>query len=224
MSLSIIVPVLDEASLLPEAMQRLVPLVARGVEVIVVDGGSADGSAELAERPGVRVIRARRGRAQQMNAGAEIARGDILLFLHADSALPETAVDTVCGALAGGAGVWGRFDVALRNAGPLLRLVARLINLRSRLSGIATGDQAMFVSAQAFTAAGGFPDQPLMEDIELSKRLLRLSRPACLRERVVTSARRWETHGVLRTILLMWRLRWQYWRGRPAEQLARDYR
>lgn len=224
MAVSIIVPVLDEASLLPEAMQRLTPLVARGVEVIVVDGGSADGSAELAERPGVRVIRARRGRATQMNAGAEFARGDTLLFLHADTALPETAVAALCGALAGGEEVWGRFDVALRNAGPLLRLVARLINLRSRLSGIATGDQAMFVSARAFAAAGGFPDQPLMEDIELSKRLLRLSRPACLRERVVTSARRWETHGVLRTILLMWRLRWQYWRGRPAEQLARDYR
>lgn len=224
MSLSIIVPVLDEARLLPEALQRLAPLVARGVEVIVVDGGSTDGSAELAERTGVRVVRAHRGRAQQMNAGAEIARGDILLFLHADTALPETAVAAVCGALAGSAGVWGRFDVALRNAGPLLRLVARLINLRSRLSGIATGDQAIFVSAEAFAAAGGFPDQPLMEDIELSKRLLRLSRPACLRERVVTSARRWERHGVLRTILLMWRLRWQYWRGRPAELLARDYR
>ena len=222
--LSVIVPVLDEAALLPEALPPLVALAASGAEVIVVDGGSSDGSAELVEKAGIRVIRSRRGRAAQMNAGAAVARGDVLLFLHADTELPPSAVAAVGTALHDSGRAWGRFDVALRDADALLRLVARLINLRSRLTGIATGDQAIFATARSFAEVGGFPDQPLMEDIELSRRLLRLSRPACMRERVITSARRWRTHGTLQTVLLMWRLRWQYWRGRPAEQLAREYR
>lgn len=223
MTLSIIIPVLNEAALLPDALLRLAPLAVRGVEVIVVDGGSTDGSAELAELAGVRLLRTQRGRAIQMNAGAQVARGDILLFLHADTMLPPAAVDRVLAALRDGARVWGRFDVALPGAGPVLALTAWLISRRSRLTGIASGDQAMFVTRRAFRALGGFPDQPLMEDIELSRRLLQRSHPACLRDRVITSTRRWTSHGTLRTILLMWRLRWLYWRGRPAEELAREY-
>jgi rSAM/selenodomain-associated transferase 2 len=224
MPLSIIIPVLNEAALLPETLRRLAPVAALGIEVIVVDGGSSDGSPEIAARAGARLLRTHRGRAIQMNVGAQAARGDTLLFLHADTELPLAAVDRIYAALQDGRRAWGRFDVAIRGAGPVLSLVARLINLRSRLTGIATGDQAMFVTARTFLAVGGFPDQPLMEDIELSRRLLPHSRPACLRERVITSARRWEARGTLRTILLMWRLRWQYWRGRSAEDLARDYR
>lgn len=224
MPLSIIIPVLNEAALLPETLRRLAPVAARGIEVIVVDGGSSDGSPEIAARAGARLLRTHRGRAIQMNVGAQVARGDTLLFLHADTELPPVAVDRIYAALQDGRRAWGRFDVAIRGAGPVLSLVARLINLRSRLTGIATGDQAMFVTARTFLAVGGFPDQPLMEDIELSRRLLPHSRPACLHERVTTSARRWEARGTLRTILLMWRLRWQYWRGRSAEELARDYR
>jgi rSAM/selenodomain-associated transferase 2 len=224
MPLSIVIPVLNEAMMLPDALRRLAPLTARGVEVIVVDGGSTDDSAEIAIRAGMRLLRAPRGRAIQMNVGARYARGDVLLFLHADTELPHAAVDRVLAALRDGRHVWGRFDVAIRDGGPVLRIVALLMNLRSRLTGIATGDQAMFVTHRAFRSVNGFPMQPLMEDVELSKRLLAHSHPASLRDRVVTSARRWATRGTWRTILLMWRLRWQYWRGRPAEELAREYR
>ncbi|MEX1994742.1 MAG: TIGR04283 family arsenosugar biosynthesis glycosyltransferase [Steroidobacteraceae bacterium] len=224
MQISIIIPVLNEAVLLPEALRRLGPFAVRGAEIIVVDGGSSDGSAQIAGQAGLRVLRTQRGRARQMNAGAAAAHGDVYLFLHADTTLPADALDRVQEALREGARAWGRFDVALEGDGVVLALVAWLINLRSRLTGIATGDQAMFVTRRAFRALGGFPDQPLMEDVELSRRLLSRSRPACLRERVVTSARRWQDRGTLRTILLMWRLRWLYWRGRPADELVREYR
>jgi rSAM/selenodomain-associated transferase 2 len=157
-----------------------------------------------------------------MNAGAAASAGDALLFLHADTRLPEGAVALVETALR--ARPWGRFDVRIAGRPWTLRLVAALMNLRSRVTGIATGDQALFVSSASFAAAGGYPDQPLMEDIELSKLLKRLSRPACLRARVVTSGRRWEEDGVWRTILLMWRMRFDYWRGVPPERLAQRYR
>jgi len=147
----------------------------------------------------------------------------VLLFLHADTLLPEGADVSVLDAVAAGAG-WGRFDVRITGGPPLLRLVAALMNLRSRWSGIATGDQALFVQRRLFENLGGFPDQPLMEDVELSRRLRTLSAPACLRRRVVTSGRRWENRGVWRTVFLMWRLRWRYWRGESPEALARAYR
>jgi rSAM/selenodomain-associated transferase 2 len=159
-----------------------------------------------------------------MNAGARAARGDTLLFLHADTQLPAAAVPLIEGALAGPARCWGRFDVCIAGQARMLRVVAWCMNWRSRLSGIATGDQAMFVTRGAFEAVSGFPDQALMEDIELSRRLGRLSRPYCIAHCVTTSGRRWETRGVWRTIVLMWRLRWDYWRGVPASQLARGYR
>jgi rSAM/selenodomain-associated transferase 2 len=224
MKLSIIVPLLNEAQELPGLLGRLSPLIRNGSEVIVVDGGSDDGSAHIAERAGFIVVRTAKGRARQMNAGAALASGDVLLFLHADTQLPDAAEIAITQRLADNRQVWGRFDVHISGRSPMLPVVSHLMNLRSRLTGIATGDQAMFVTRYAFNAVGGFPDQPLMEDIELSKRLLALSRPACITRCVTTSGRRWETRGVWRTILLMWRLRWDYWRGVPAQKLAEAYR
>lgn len=224
MKLSIIVPVLNEAQGLPSLLEQLLPLVRAGVEVIIADGGSEDDSALLAERAGFSVVHAARGRARQMNAGAAVAAGEVLLFLHADTRLPECAARLVENALAGDRSVWGRFNVRITGHAFMLRVVSGLMNLRSRWSGIATGDQALFVTRAAFETVGGFPDQPMMEDIELSRRLLNLSRPACIARRVTTSGRRWETRGVWRTIFLMWRLRWAYWRGTPASELAEAYR
>ena len=222
--LSVVLPVLNEAAGLGAALQALAPLRARGAEIIVADGGSSDHSAALALAGGAHLVHAPRGRALQMNAGAAQATGDVLLFLHADTVLPEGADALVSEALASGAKVWGRFDVRITGRPRMLRLVAALMNLRSRLTGIATGDQSMFMTRAAFEAVGGFPAQPLMEDIEMSRRLLRLSRPACLRARVQTSGRRWESRGVWRTVLLMWRLRFAYWRGAAPERLAELYR
>ena len=220
---TIVVPALDEAGDIEAALQALAPLRARGAEVIVVDGGSADGTAQLAKPLADRVLVSPRGRARQMNAGAAAARGDVLLFLHADTRLPEAADAALHQAVARGA-AWGRFDVQIDGRPRMLRLVAALMNQRSRLTGIATGDQAIFVRCDLFQRIGGFPDQPLMEDIEISRRLRALARPCCLRQRVVTSGRRWESRGVWRTIFLMWRLRWRYWRGESAQTLAEAYR
>ncbi len=222
---SIIVPVLNEAATLGDALRALAGWRSEGAEVIVVDGGGADSHhatraacADLADA----VLLAPRGRARQMNAGAARAQGDALLFLHADTRLPADAPAALQSALQGHA--WGRFDVLIDGASPLLPVIAGFMNLRSRLTGIATGDQAIFVTRAAFDAAGGFPDQPLMEDIELSRRLRRAGPPACLRLRVRTSGRRWDEFGVWRTMALMWRLRWCYWRGAKAEDLAGLYR
>jgi rSAM/selenodomain-associated transferase 2 len=221
--LSIVVPVLDEAASIEAALAALAPLRARGHQLIVVDGGSSDNTRTLAAPLADLLIDGPRGRALQMNAGAARAVGQVLLFLHADTLLPAGADLAVLQAVADGA-AWGRFDVRIIGRAPLLRLVALLMNQRSRLTGIATGDQAMFVRADLFRRLGGFADQPLMEDIELSRRLRAVARPACLRQRAQTSGRRWESKGVWRTIWLMWRLRWRYWRGAAPEALARDYR
>jgi rSAM/selenodomain-associated transferase 2 len=222
MRLSIILPALDEAAGIQATLAPLQSLRALGHEVIVVDGGSGDGTPILAAPLADRVLTAPRGRARQMNAGAALAQGEALVFLHSDTRLPEGAAALIAAALRQRR--WGRFDVSIVGRPWVLRVVASLMNLRSRLTRIATGDQALFVERAAFAALGGFPDQPLMEDIELSKRLKRLSPPACLRERVLTSGRRWETQGPWRTILLMWRLRIDYWRGVSAESLAGRYR
>ncbi|MDG5977289.1 glycosyl transferase family protein [Hydrogenophaga taeniospiralis CCUG 15921] len=224
MRFSIIVPMFNEASGLPGLLARLSVLTRQGCEVLIVDGGSDDGSVELVECAGFRVLASPKGRARQMNLGAARATGDVLLFLHADTLLPEGALTTVRQTMLKTAALWGRFDVLIDGAHPMLRVIARLMNLRSRWTGIATGDQAIFVIRKAFEAVGGYPDQPLMEDIELSQRLRALARPACIHTPVLTSGRRWESRGVWRTILLMWRLRWAYWRGTPAEQLAQRYR
>jgi len=222
--LSIIVPMLDEASTLGDLLTDLLPYQRRGCEVILVDGGSRDGSPHLARCAGFTVLDATRGRARQMNKGAAAATGQVLLFLHADTQLPKEADALIAQALQACNRTWGRFDVCISGRPLMLKVVARMINLRSRLSGIATGDQAMFVCANSFAQVGGFPDQPLMEDIELSRRLKRLSRPACLSARVITSGRRWESRGVWRTIVLMWKLRLAYWLGATPDQLAKAYR
>ena len=221
--LSIVMPTLNEADGIAATLHALQPLRGRGVELVLADGGSSDATVRLAAPLADGVFDAPRGRAAQMNAGAEAARGQVLLFLHADTRLPADADGAVLRAIAGGA-AWGRFDVRIDGRPWMLRVVAALMNRRSRWTGIATGDQAIFVTRDAFERIGGFPPQPLMEDIELSRRLKRLARPACLRERVVTSGRRWEQRGVWRTIVLMWRLRWRYWRGESAARLAEAYR
>lgn len=220
--IAVIVPVLNEATGLPELMARLQRLQHDGAEVVLVDGGSSDNSVSLAEKAGLPVSRSERGRALQMNTGAASSSADVFVFLHADTVLPPAALSAIQAGLQGTT-CWGRFDVAIAGRSSLLPVVAWMMNWRSRLSGIATGDQAIFMTRQAFEKIGGFPAQPLMEDIEASRRLKALSRPVCLRDTVITSGRRWDTHGAWRTIILMWRLRWAYWRGRPASELAAAY-
>src|SRR5579863_6971464 len=171
--LTIVLPVLNEAAIIVAALQALAPLRARGAEVIVADGGSRDGTAALAEPLADRVITVARGRGAPMNAGSALGTGDALLFLHADTALPDNADRLIETALT--RRVWGRFDLRIAGRHPLLAIVARMINWRSRLTGIATGDQAIFVTRAAFQAVGGFPELPLMEDIAISRRLKRLS-------------------------------------------------
>ncbi len=220
MALSIIVPMLNEAAALPGLLAQLARWRTCGCEVVVVDGGSTDGSAAMARAAGFTVVDAERGRARQMNAGATAAGGAVLLFLHADTQLPADADVAVGAALGDDRCDWGRFDVRITGRSPMLRVVATLMNLRSRLTGIATGDQAMFVRREAFDAVGGFPLQPLMEDIELSRRLLRRARPACLRARVITSGRRWEQRGTRKTVVMTWGVRWGECEGAPDAQVV----
>jgi rSAM/selenodomain-associated transferase 2 len=222
-SLSIVVPVLDEAAEIAATLGDLAGLRQRGAEIIVVDGGSRDATRSLAAAYADRVIDAPRGRALQMNAGARAARGATLLFLHADTRLPREALDAIASGLESSGHEWGRFDVEISGGGAMLAVVAFMMNARSRLTGIATGDQAIFVRRAAFADSGGFPEIALMEDVALSKVLKRRSPPLCLRERVVTSGRRWQRHGILRTIVLMWRLRLAFALGADPRRLARRY-
>ncbi|WP_260851344.1 TIGR04283 family arsenosugar biosynthesis glycosyltransferase [Halomonas sp. C22] len=223
---TLIIPMLNEAASIRTTLMRLQPLRSQGVEVLVVDGGSRDASVALATPLADAVLESPPGRARQMNLGARQAQAPLLLFLHADTHLPQghepRAIDALCQALLHRH--WGRFDIRLAGKSRWLPFVAALMNRRSRLSGIATGDQGLFVRRETFFALGGFPDQPLMEDIELSKRLKAYSPPACLPHKVVSSGRRWDQQGAWTTICLMWRLRYRYWRGVSATQLAKEYR
>jgi rSAM/selenodomain-associated transferase 2 len=222
-NLSIIMPVFDEAAGIADALTALAPLRTRGTEVIVVDGGSRDRTVEFARPLADQLIMAPRGRGMQMNAGAATATGDVLVFLHADTRLPPDADRMVLDGLAASSRQWGRFDVRIAGGSLLLPTVAAFMNWRSRATGIATGDQAMFVTRAAFTAAGGFPDIALMEDVELSRRLNRLGRPLCLAASVTTSGRRWDERGTIRTVLLMWSLRLAHFLGAEPAALARRY-
>ena len=236
MQLSIIVPVFNEVAAICRTLAFAVAATATDdaddaeTEIIVVDGGSSDATRAVVEafamqeRCRITVIESQRGRANQMNAGAAMAAGDVLLFLHADTLLPVGAGQAIIHGLREKSLVWGRFDVHIEGHARMLKVVAFCMNLRSRLTGIATGDQAIFVMRQTFVDADGFSVQPLMEDIALSRILKRRSAPLCLPDKVITSGRRWESNGVWRTILLMWTLRLQYWLGASPERLKRAYR
>ncbi len=227
--LTIVMPVLDEAAIIVAALAALAPLRTRGAEVIVVDGGSSDESVALARFGANRVLHGPRNRGAAMNAGAALGTGDVFIFLHADTTLPDNADRLIAAALSRRVFerrrlcCWGRFDLRIAGRHPLLALVARMINWRSRLTGIATGDQAIFVSREAFWSAGGFPDLPLMEDIALARKLKRLGRPQCIAAPAVTSGRRWDSHGLWYTIVLMWRLRLGYYLGVAPARLALAY-
>jgi rSAM/selenodomain-associated transferase 2 len=221
--LSIIIPARDEAVFITDVLSALQPLRAEGHEVIVVDGGSRDVTLLIGRLLADRAFVSRPGRALQMNAGAQRATGDVLLFLHADSVLPSDAAVAIARAVAAGA-TWGRFDVTIRGEAWVLKVVAAMMNLRSRLTGIATGDQGIFVDRALFDRVGGYAAIPLMEDIALSKTLKRVAgRPACLQSRITTSGRRWEARGPWRMIFTMWRLRLAYALGADPARLARDY-
>jgi len=221
MKLSIIIPVLDEAKGIVETLTALVPLRVRGVEVVVADGGSSDATVALARPLADIVIAAPRGRGSQMNAGGAASCGDVLLFLHADTRLPPDADILIRDGLAPSGHTWGRFDVHIDGAHWLFPVIAAAMNLRSRITGIATGDQAIFITRAAF--GSGFPDLPLMEDIAMTKRLKRIGPPLCITAPVITSGRRWEKHGVVRTVLRMWWLRFVYFLGANPVRLARSY-
>lgn len=221
--LSVIIPALNEAAAIVATLQALQPLRARGNEVIVVDGGSQDRTVELSRPLADRVILAGAGRATQMRAGAAAATGAVLWFLHADTIAPARADCLIIKALQQGRNGWGRFDLQLSQTRPLLKCVAWMMNQRSRLSGIVTGDQGLFVRQRLYTEVGGFPEIPLMEDIALSRELRRHGRPATIRQQLVTSPRRWLADGVLRTILRMWTLRLAYFLGVSPARLAAYY-
>ena len=227
MRLAVVVPVFNEGNAIESTLGRMQDLRKRGTRVIVVDGGSNDATAALAKPLADQVLQSPRGRAQQMNAGAKAAierGGDVLLFLHADSALPDAADRLIETALRTSGRVWGRFDVRIDAEEPMLKVVSTMMNWRSRLTGICTGDQAIFVTRQAFEQLAGFAPIALMEDIEFSKRAKSRSWPVAIRARVVTSGRRWQRHGIGRTIVLMWRFRLAYFFGADPQRLAQRYR
>lgn len=232
-TVSIIVPILNEANNLPHLFTHIAGLNPSLQQIILVDGGSNDDSFEWAQKfiadlnnsnqsaINWQVVQSQAGRARQMNKGASLATSDILLFLHADTELPTHAVADIQTAMQ--KSEWGRFNVKLNSRQPMLWVVSHMINLRSRLTSIATGDQAIFITRKLFEQVGGYPQQALMEDVELCKQLKAKSKPACLKTKVITSARRWEQHGTCRTILLMWQLRFDYWRGVSADNIKARY-
>jgi len=218
--ISIIVPTRNESETIAVT---LAPLREPGVlEVIVADGASRDDTREIAQSLADRVIEAPPGRARQMNAGAAAARGEIMLFLHADTIVPRGFAAAIVAACERAIG--GRFDVALDAEGLRFRIIETAINLRSRLSGLFTGDQGLFIRADVFRELGGYPDQPLLEDLALSRAMRRRGRVAALRERLRTSGRRWQRHGTVRTVALMWWIRGLYALGVSPKRLARLYR
>lgn len=222
MHFSIIIPVLNEAVSLPACLEALQPLRNR-TEIIVADGGSTDDTVKIAQRLADRVIRVNQGRALQMNAGAQQSKGNVLVFLHADTFLPDNALALIEQHMTQSGRQWGRFDILLRGRPVMLKLIAFMMNWRSRLTGIATGDQVIFAKRQAFFRVGGYPEIALMEDIALSKLLKTIGRPICLTEKVTSSGRRWETFGVFRTIILMWSLRLRYFFGADPSELTNLY-
>ncbi|WP_290649898.1 TIGR04283 family arsenosugar biosynthesis glycosyltransferase [Aquisalimonas sp.] len=223
MRISIVIPALNEADSIVDCLQPLQPARQTGHEVLLVDGGSTDDTREMAAPLVDRVLEGPRGRAVQMNHGARASSGDVLWFLHADTRVPEDAVEAIMEVFRGGRRAWGRFDVSLDAPGTAFRIIAWSMNWRSRLTGIATGDQGLFVSRRLFDSVGGFPELPLMEDIAMAQALRAKALPVCLRQRLITSARRWQDHGTWRTVLLMWRLRMAFFLGEDPAELHRRY-
>lgn len=222
--LSIVVPTLNESAQVKDTLRVLQLWRCQGVEVIVVDGGSSDGTLTLAEPLADQVLSSNKGRARQMNHGAVHARGSALLFLHADTRLTDEALHALRALIQENAEIWGRFDVRIDGPSPMFAIIAWCMNRRSRWTQISTGDQAQFFSRAIFYRIGKFPQQPLMEDIEISRRAKRLQAPVSLPVKITTSGRRWQQYGVWRTIGLMWCLRYRYWRGVSASVLAKAYR
>ena len=223
MHLSVVIPALNEATNIMATLAPLQAMRSRGVEVVLVDGGSTDATTQHAAPLVDRIVESARGRARQMNAGAKVATGDTLLFLHADSILPPDADALIGNGLQAASRAWGRFDVTIKGQHFFLPVVAWFMNHRSRLTGIATGDQGLFMTTAAFNAVGGFAEMPLMEDVAMCVALGKTSAPVCLKQKMVTSGRRWEKHGVWHTILLMWRLRLAYFFGADPAALHRSY-
>ncbi len=223
MKISIIIPVINEEINLASTLEYLQFIRQQGHEIVVVDGGSKDNSFMLAQEGADIVIASKSGRAIQMNSGAEVASGDVFLFLHADTILPDSVL-TLLEKIAQTEWYWGRFDVRLSSNKFVYRIIELLMNLRSRLSSIATGDQAIFISRSLFIKVGGFPEIALMEDIEISRCLRVIVKPICLKQKVITSSRRWETKGVIVTVLLMWKLRLYYFFGVSPNKLKQLYR
>jgi len=224
---SIIIPVLNEELNLSRSSSYLRSIIRQGHEVIIVDGGSRDNTLMISYEITDQVIVSKAGRALQMNSGAAIAKGDVLLFLHADTYLPENALQLILALFqlknCSGENIWGRFNVRLSSNKRIFRVIEKLINLRSCLTSIATGDQAIFIEKNLFDRVHGFPEIALMEDVEISRQLKKSSRAKCLKHNVVTSSRRWETNGVVKTVFLMWRLRLYYFFGVSPEKLRRLY-
>ncbi len=231
MKISVIIPVLNEETAVREMLPEMQWIRESGHELIVVDGGSTDDSFPLAKNFSDAVIVSTQGRAVQMNAGAKIATGDVLLFLHIDTILPPDSLSKILTSVNWGntqnnsqvEKAWGRFDVRLSGSHFMFRIIEALMNWRSRITGIATGDQAIFVSKELFEHIGGYKEIPLMEDIEISRRLKKFCKPVCIQDRVIASSRRWEVSGIYRTVFLMWRLRFSYWLGVDPVRLVKQY-
>ena len=221
--ISLIIPVLNESNTFESFLNKLQPFRNEHTEIIIVDGGSRDDTINIAKNACDKILSCEAGRAKQMNLGASQASGSVLLFLHADTILPPDYFNLIFDRMNNHGKLWGRFDVSLSGREFMFRVIENMINFRSCLTGIATGDQAMFVESKLFKQVGGFLDIPLMEDVALSKALKQHQSPACIKTRVITSSRRWEQYGIWRTIILMWRLRWAYYLGASPKELKKRY-